>query len=291
VDLETLLDLFGLSIAATLISGALVPAIGVQLFVRRTSFLGIALPQFAACGVAAAFAAQALWPELGESAVDHGAPGHVHHSLPMHVMWAVAFTLGGLGLLTLADRRGIGSRAARVAAAFATAGAATILFAHLSPWGEVYVGELLDGQLLTVGSRELAWLVIAISISTWVLFSNQKDLDLIAFDRDTARVQGVPILRLELTLAVAAGLTISVGTLTVGPVVLFGLLALPPLAARPLARSMRSFLVISGIAGVTSALLGLWASFGMDLPLGPCVVLAGACTALPGLLLGAARAS
>jgi len=62
--------------------------------------------------------------------------------------------------------------------------------------------------------------------------------------------------------------------MTVGPIVLFGMLVLPPIAARLLARSMRSFLVLSSAIGAISALLGAWASLRWNLPMAPAIVVA-----------------
>ena len=82
------------------------------------------------------------------------------------------------------------------------------------------------------------------------------------------------------------GLTVSVGVLIVGPVVLFGLLVIPPLAARCLARSMISFYLWSSALGALAVLLGVIFSFAFDWPLGPALVVACAVEALPAWLLG-----
>ena len=50
-------DLFGMSFLAALLAGLACPLVGSFLFLRRTGFYGVALPQFAATGVAAGFAA------------------------------------------------------------------------------------------------------------------------------------------------------------------------------------------------------------------------------------------
>ena len=77
----------------------------------------------------------------------------------------------------------------------------------------------------------------------------------------------------------------SVGVMTVGPIVLFGLLVLPPLAAQGMATSMGSYLLGSAGLGLLSAVLGIYASFRIDLPLGPAIVMAAALVLLVATLV------
>jgi ABC-type Mn2+/Zn2+ transport system permease subunit len=65
---------------------------------------------------------------------------------------------------------------------------------------------------------------------------------------------------------------------------LFGLLVLPPLAARPFARSMGAFLVLAALFGVGAALAGVLLSFEADLPLGASIVAAAGISLVPGAL-------
>ena len=101
---------------------------------------------------------------------------------------------------------------------------------------------------------------------------------IVSYDRESALVLGKRVLLLETALMAITGLTVSAGTLTVGPIVLFGLLVLPPLAGRGLARSMRGLYLFSSFFGLLAASLGVWASFSFDWPLGPAVV---CCAAVP----------
>jgi len=86
----------------------------------------------------------------------------------------------------------------------------------------------------------------------------------------------------EILLAALTGVAVSVGTMTFGPVLLFGFLVLPPIAARRLARSMGSYLVLASLAGVLAGVGGVVLSKYLDLPLGPAVVAVAALEMLPG---------
>lgn len=275
-------QLFGWAILAALVAGAVCPLVGCFLYVRRTSFYGITLPQFAAAGVAFGFAVMPWWIEhvgLGDLDVAR-AMGDSHAAQNYHLAWAAVFTFGGLAALVALGRRG-GSEAGRVAASFALATAATVLFAHLSAFGDVYVGDLLRGEILAVDVHQFETIAAILGLVLLALVVFHRDLVLVAFDRETAVVLGKRVLAFEVLSIALTGLTVSVGTMTVGPMVLFGLLVLPPIAARPWARSMQAYLALSAALGVAAVAGGVLLSFRLDVPLGPAVVAAAAVELLP----------
>ena len=70
-------------------------------------------------------------------------------------------------------------------------------------------------------------------------------------------------------LYVLCGFSIAIGVIMAGPLLVFGFMVLPPLAARTLARGMSSFLSLSSLIGLVIAVLGFYLSVRLDLPLGP----------------------
>lgn len=290
IDWETTWELFGFAIAAALCASIVCPLIGALLFLRQTSFHGIVLPQFAATGIACGFVVLPLWGRLlglGPDEIEHLVHDS-HADLNHHLFWAAAFTFGGLFALLWLGRRG-GSEIGRIAASFAIASAATELFAHASPAGEIFIHGLLRGEILFVGIHELETLAVVLGFVLLAFVVFHRDLMLVSFDRETALVLGKRVALHEGLLFLLTGATVAVSVMTVGPVVLFGLLVLPPLAARPFARSMVGFYVLASLFGLIAALLGLWASFGLDEPLGPCLVVAAAVTALPAAVVRSSR--
>jgi ABC-type Mn2+/Zn2+ transport system permease subunit len=284
------LELFRWAILAALVAGAVCPLLGAFLHVRRTSFYGIALPQFATAGVVFGFVVMPWWiARVGLGGLDlETAAGDSHAAMNYHLAWATVFTFGGLLGLAWLGRRG-GSEVGRVAAAFAIASAATVLFGRLSPIGKGFVDELVAGELLGVGVHELETVAALLGavLAAFLLF--HRDLLLVSYDRETAVVLGKRVLAFEALLNVATGLTVSVGTMTLGPVMLFGLLVLPPIAARPWARSMGGYLGLSSALGAAAVVLGVAASFELDLPLGAAIVAAAALLLVPGFVLGRLR--
>jgi ABC-type Mn2+/Zn2+ transport system permease subunit len=280
------LSLFRWAILAALVAGAVCPLVGCFLYVRRTSFYGIVLPQFAAAGVVAGFVVLPWYAaHVGIGALDVDTVlNDPHAAMNWHLAWAALFTFGGLAALAWLGR-GKHSESAHVAAGFAIASAATILFGHLSATGESFVYELLRGEILAVGVHELEVVAALFGLALALLWRSSRGILLVSYDRTMAQVLGLPVVRLELVLALITGVVVSLGTLTFGPVLLFGFLVLPPLAARPWARSMASQLRLAGALGVGSALGGIALAKELDLPLGPAVVGVQALALLPGLVL------
>jgi ABC-type Mn2+/Zn2+ transport system permease subunit len=279
------LDLFRWALLAALLAGVVCPLLGTFLHVRRTSFYGIALPQFATAGVVFGYVVMPWWIDhVGLGGLDLAtASSDSHAAMNYHFAWATAFTFGGLLWLVWLGRGG-GSEVGRVAAAFAIASAATVLFGRLSPIGKGFVDELVAGELLGVGVHEFETIATLLGAVLAVFLLFHRDLLLVSYDRESAIVLGKRVLALEVLLNVVTGLTVSVGTMTLGPVTLFGLLVLPAIGARPWARSMASYLVLASCLGGIAVVLGVVASFELDLPLGASVVAAAALLLLPGFL-------
>ena len=81
----------------------------------------------------------------------------------------------------------------------------------------------------------------------------------------------------DILLYLLAGLVIALGVIMAGPLLIFGFLVLPALAARPLVSRMSSFLLLASVLGLVMAFLGFYSSVRLDLPLGPTDVALGCC--------------
>jgi ABC-type Mn2+/Zn2+ transport system permease subunit len=280
MDLTQLIELFGLALLALGATSLSAPLVGAFLHARGTAFHGLVLPQLATFGVALGYALSPLCARLDDSDLGHAGHDHaVAASDLVHLVWASAGVLIGLGVLTwLARRRG--SESARLAAAFAVASGGTVVCAELSPYGGIHIDALLSGEALAVGRADAALvLVIALATLGLVVWA-WRDVTLAMHDRGFARVLGVPVTHIDVAAALCTAALVVGGTLALGPLPLFALLVLPPLGVRRGAPSMASFLVRSTLVGLFGATAGAALSFGADLPLGASVVAGTALVAL-----------
>ena len=268
--LETIHDivtLFAGSFYGSLIVGVVCPLLGVFFLLRRMAFLGIAVPQFAAAGVAFGFLVLPFWNRLtGSEAVGHAAH---EGSFGFYLAFALIFSFGALLVLVWLGRRGEGSPEGRIAAGYAAAGAVTILFLSASAFGGVHIDNLLKGEILAISEGELLVIVLLFGLALLLFLLFQRDFLLVAWDREAAVSMGKNPLLWDLLLYLLVGAAISVGVLTVGPLVVFGLMVIPPMAARPLAFNMPSFYILAALIGLLTSLFGFLAAYLLDWPLGP----------------------
>jgi ABC-type Mn2+/Zn2+ transport system permease subunit len=256
---------------ATVVIGFVCPMIGVYLVLRRLVLLGIALPQISAAGIAFAY----LLHTLGVHLYPHQAEEQL-----MALTGSILFVVVALLILAALERHGRGMIEGRLGATYAAAAAASILFVAANPYGESTLLALLRGEVLGLSLSQFWSTIIVYSGLAMSVLLLQKELTFVSFDREMAISLGKNVLAWDLCLYLIIGLAIAFGVMTVGPLLVFGLLIVPPLAARQITRGMWPFSIVSSLIGGASALVGFYLSLRWDLPLGPtdvavaCAVLA-----------------
>jgi ABC-type Mn2+/Zn2+ transport system permease subunit len=259
------------ALVGSVLVGLVCPLVGVYFVLRRMIFLGVALPQLSAAGIAFAFLAYRT--VVGMHA--HEEPSE--RALAM--AGSFAFTLVGLLVLAALERRGRETIEARIGTTYALAASATILFLAADPYGEAHLVNLLKGDITTTQGGYVTLLAAVYGTLVLALLAFRKELLLVSFDRELATVFGRSVALWDGLLYLLIGITISLGVMTAGPLVTFGFLVVPPLVARLLVRRMLVFSLVASCVGAATAFVGFWGAYRWDLPLGPSQV-ATACGAL-----------
>jgi ABC-type Mn2+/Zn2+ transport system permease subunit len=247
------------ALAGSAILAFVCPVVGAHLLLRRRVFLGLTLPQIAACGVAFTFW---LSHALGMS---HGTGGERF----LATLGSLVFTLLGMGLLAYLDRHATGSPEGRLAAAYAFASALTILFVVFNPAGELEIVNLLKGEVISLSLGELKLLGITFGVIFLGLVLFRREFLLNSFDRDLSFLLTGGRGQWSFWLYLLCGFCIAVGVIMAGPLLVFGFMVLPPLIASALARGMSVFFALSSGLGLLIALAGFYFAVRLDLPLGP----------------------
>jgi ABC-type Mn2+/Zn2+ transport system permease subunit len=206
-----------------------------------------------------------LLPQLGEG------------ERTIAMVGSLAFTFLGMGLLGYLEQRGKGLAEGRLAAAYAFAGALTILFMVFNPAGQIEVLNLLKGEVIALSKGELRLLIAVFGFVLLAMFLFRREFLLTSFDRDLAFLLKGRQVIWDILLYLLAGLIIAFGVIMAGPLLIFGFLVLPALAAKPLVSRMSSFLMLSSALGLVMAFFGFYSSVRLDLPLGPTDVTLGCC--------------
>jgi zinc/manganese transport system permease protein len=235
--------------------------LGVYVALRRMVLLGLALPQAGAAGIAFVFL------------VTHHVHGEAGSAHGIALAGSLAATFAALGVLVVGAR---GSRTPvewRIGAVLAVASAATLFFVSQNPSGDLEMTSLLRGELLAISDRDLAVLAAAAGLVLVGFGLFRRELLLVSFDREFARTVGKSPTRWDALLYALLGVGISVGVMTAGPMVVFGFLVLPALAALRVTSHLTATFALAAAIGTVCALGGFEISYRADLPAGPVYVL------------------
>ena len=255
------------SLYGGLIIGVVAPLVGVFLLARRMVFIGIALPQVSTAGVAAAF----VWHTF-----FHGHPTRDVNDFLIALIGSSILTFAVILGLALLERRGRGLGEGRIGMLYAMAGAAIILLLASDRVTEIGILSLLKGEIIAIPDVELLILFLGYGAILILLTVFHKELVLVAVDREMAVSLGKRVVVWDLLLFGIIGVTISLGVLVVGPLVMFGFLIVPPMIGGRLVVGMRSVSIIAALVGAGIALVGFALAYRLDWPTGPTdVALAG----------------
>ncbi len=152
---------------------------------------------------------------------------------------SLLWTFIAMGLLAYLDRHAAGSPEGRLAAAYALASALTILFVVFNPAGELEILNLLKGEVIALSKSELKLLALVYGTVFVGLMLFRREFLLTSFDPDLAFLVTGGKGQWSILLYLLCGLSIAVGVIMAGPLLVFGFMVLPPLAARPFARGIR----------------------------------------------------
>jgi zinc/manganese transport system permease protein len=223
------------ALACVLLAFVLAP-LGTEVIRRRIVFVDLALAQIAALGAAVGTAAD----------VDP-------------VAASVVFTLVGAALLSVPASNARLPQEAVMGMVYAAASAVAVLVVAKTPHGDADFLHLLFGNILAVTNRQIAVMVgLAVGVGLWRALTRRTD--------PTAISRGATFVFYLLL-----GGSIAAAIRSAGVLMVFTYLVAPALAVRLLAIE-RGAAAVAVISAAGCGVLGLWASFGWDLPSGSTIV-------------------
>jgi len=134
----------------------------------------------------------------------------------------------------------------------------------------------LFGDLLAISPTDLAWIlggsaaVLALLVTLW------RPLLAITVHEELARVEGLPVASLRLTLMLLIAVVIAVAMKIVGVLLITSLLIIPAAAAQRHARSPEQMALGASLLGMLAVCGGLALSWFKDTPAGPSIVVTAA---------------
>jgi manganese/iron transport system permease protein len=153
------------------------------------------------------------------------------------------------------------------------------------------LNSYLFGNVLAIRPLDLALLGGAALLVIAVVLLLQKELVLLAFDPEMARVMGIPTRTIYYLLLGLIGLTVIVCLRTLGVILVTALLVIPASAGRQLANRVPTMMLTAVVVSLVSAFGGLLLSYHLSISSGASIVLCSALCFVVSLALGRRRVS
>ncbi|MFN8526587.1 MAG: metal ABC transporter permease [Chloroflexota bacterium] len=239
-------------IAATL-TGALCGLMGVYIVLRKMSYIGHGLA--------------------------HAAFGGAVVSYVMQLNFYFGAGLWGFGAALLinavARRRGIGADAAIGIITTASFALGVALISRYRRFSRNFDAALF-GNILGVTTEDLVVIGVVLMATVLVVFFFYKQLLFTTFDPEVARVYGVNTALAETVFALMLAGTIIASMQVMGVTLVAAAVVVPAIVARLLTDSFSSMLWLSTTIGALCGLVGIYASYFLDVSSGATIVLVSA---------------
>jgi zinc transport system permease protein len=134
----------------------------------------------------------------------------------------------------------------------------------------------LFGDLLAISPGDLAWILGGSAAVLAVLVAMWRPLLAITVHEELAKVEGLPVASLRLTLMLLIAVVIAVAMKIVGVLLITSLLIIPAAAAQRHARSPEQMALGASLLGMLAVCGGLALSWFKDTPAGPSIVVTAA---------------
>lgn len=232
------------------IVGVLCAVVGCFVVLRSMAFIGDAMAHAVLPGVAVSY--------LLKGDLFVGALG---------AALAVALGIGAL------SRRGAVREDSAIGILFAAALSLGVLLISSMRTYAVDLSHILFGNVLGVSARDLVLTAATAAAVLAAVALLYKELVVVSFDPVLAATLRLPAERLRTVLLVLLALTIVVSLQTVGIALVSALLVTPAATAHLLTRRLPRMMAIAAALGVASSVIGLYASYYLDVASGAAIVL------------------
>jgi zinc transport system permease protein len=251
VGLELLqYDFMRHALLAGLLVGLSAPVVGIFLVQRRLALIGDGMGHVALAGVAAGVL-------TGHAPVGTALLAAVAGAVAIELIRAWGRTSGDVALAVL----------------FYGGIALGVVLISLSPNGTpANLNSYLFGAITTTSSSDLVVFGVLAAVVLLVSLALAPRLFAVANDPEYAQAVGLPVLALNLVLAVLTAVTVVVSMRVVGLLLISALMILPNAIAQQVCHSFRSSLVVAVVIGVVVSIGGITTSFYAATPSGGTIV-------------------
>ncbi|MFZ5754369.1 MAG: metal ABC transporter permease [Bacillota bacterium] len=134
------------------------------------------------------------------------------------------------------------------------------------------LASLLFGSIVSVTNEEVIFIGILALIALGLVTRYYRELFYLTFDEEGARLAGIPVNFFNYLIIILAAAIIALGLRIVGALLISSLMVVPTATSILLGKGFKVTLIWANLFGITSVLVGLIASFYLDLAPGGTIV-------------------
>ena len=153
-----------------------------------------------------------------------------------------------------------------------------VLFVAITPGYAPNLMSFLFGNILTIARTDLLLMAVLSGILLMVFLLFHRPILYIAFDREYAKTQNLPVGLVNSLMMALVAATIVLSIRLVGITLLISLLTIPPVIANSLTKSYRRIMLWSCPIAAAGTFAGLFVSYKTDIPSGAATIIVLAAT-------------
>jgi zinc/manganese transport system permease protein len=258
VDLHVVWEVMKWPLAACLVLPPLLVYLGLHVVKREVIFVDLALAQVATLGTCVALI-------LGYD---------FHDRIAFWISLGVTFVAAALFSWSRSSHKRQVPQEAIIGITFVVAAAGVILLLSRVAGGKEELEHLLTGDILNVTSAEVGQRAGIFAVLAGFYGAFHKRFALISDDPEGAYAQGWSVKLWDFLFYAAFSLVVVSFVRVAGVLLTFAYLIVPAVCAVMLTQKWMGRLAIGWGVAASASLLGLWASYQMDLPTGAAIVCA-----------------
>ncbi len=263
-------EIWEVPLAASIVAGALLGALGVYVVLRRTVFVSAALTQVSTLGLVATLLVEERF--------------HIETEHPIEQLTvAIVFSIAAALLLGAFRPRRLPAEAT-VGATWVVASSLVVLGASQLVHAAHDLGGMVFGNAVAVPAADLLFIGIVAVICLVVHAAFAKELAFTSFDGETAQAVGMNVRLWDAVLFLTIGLAIPATARALGALPVFAFLTLPAAGALAFRVGFRPAFVLAAVLGVVAAGGGYVLSWVAEIPTGATMVALAALLAAPAAL-------
>jgi len=255
-DLQVVWEVMKWPLVACLLFPPLLVYMGLHVVKREVIFVDLALAQVATLGTCVALL-------MGY---------HFDDRITFWISLGVTFIGAAFFSWSRSTKRGEVPQEAIIGITFVVAAAGVILLLSRVAGGKEELEHLLTGDILNVTKGEIGQrLLVFAALGAFYAFFHKRFV-LISSDPDKAFADGLNVRLWDFLFYAAFALVVVSFVRLAGVLLTFAYLIVPAVCGTMLAREWKQRLAIGWVIAAAASLLGLWASYKMDLPTGAAIV-------------------